>query len=158
LSTREAVVSIVVLGNDPVNPLAVLILNGLDAGPHLLRNMRAEERPDGVACSQSLWRSRRWSHRLSAAEVPALLPSRGLDFFLDSAAVAIFFVARWFRHGRCFRGSRIVFRFVTSGPIPEFSMYSNRSQFFENAKPGWMREKTSAQNSRREEAGKCAGA
>ena len=42
-------VSTVVLGNDPVNPLAVLILNGLDAGPHLLRNMRAEERPDGVA-------------------------------------------------------------------------------------------------------------
>jgi len=31
---------------------------------------------------------------------------------------------------------------VTSGPIPEkFSMYSNTSQFFENAKPGWMREK-----------------
>ncbi|PYS09323.1 MAG: hypothetical protein DMG17_27195 [Acidobacteria bacterium] len=81
--------------------------------------MRAEERPDGVA-----------------------LPARGLDFFLDSAAVAIFFVPRWFRRGRCFRGSRIVFRFVTSGPIPEkFSMYSNTSQFFENAKPGWMREK-----------------
>jgi len=47
------VVSTVVLGNDPVNPLAVLILNGLDAGPHLLRNMRAEERPDGVALPAS---------------------------------------------------------------------------------------------------------
>jgi hypothetical protein len=50
-------------------------------------------------------------------------------------------------------------QFVNSGPIPEkFSMYSNMSQFFENAKPGWMRGKTRAQNSRREEAEKCAGA
>jgi len=40
--------------------------------------------------------------RRSSKTTSALLPSRDLDFFLDSAAVAIFFVARSFRRGPLF--------------------------------------------------------
>src|SRR5437899_6790897 len=95
--------------------------------------MRAEERPDGVAlpasrfgdlgggrtvfppqkflpcCPRGAWISSR---------IPRLLPSSSCPAGSGSVGV--------------FRGSRIVFRFVTSGPIPEkFSMYSNTAIFRE---------------------------
>src|ERR1700674_1674644 len=58
------------------------ILNGLDAGPHLLRNMRAEERPDGVACQPvalaisagAAGSFRRRSSCLAALAGPGFLP------------------------------------------------------------------------------------
>jgi hypothetical protein len=120
--------------------------------------MRAEERLDGVALPVSRFGDLGGGRIVFPPQ--KLLPCRLCEAWISS------WTPRLLPSSSCPAGSGAVGVFTVRESLSvcdlwsdsaKFSMYSNTSQFFENPKPGWMLGKTRAQNSRREEAGRCAG-